>query len=70
MCTFQLTTSAQGFLFKCTLYDTIRQEIFGYELLDKNTHDLLFGKPTLSEEENTLLFEKVHKYIIQTKRFV
>ena len=31
---------------------------------------LLFGKPNLSNDENTLLFQAVHRYIKNTKRFV
>ena len=31
---------------------------------------LLFGKSNLSNDENTLLFQAVHRYIKNTKRFV
>ena len=31
---------------------------------------LLFGKPNLSNDENTLLFQAVHRYIKNTKRFL
>ena len=29
-----------------------------------------FGKPNLSNDDNTLLFQAVHRYIKNTKRFV
>ena len=31
---------------------------------------LLFGNPILSNDDNTLLFQAVHRYIKNTKRFV
>ena len=60
------------FLLSCPIYINLR-----HELLDSisvlpvqvNTKTLLFGSTVLSDEQNSILFSLVQKYIIKSKRF-
>ncbi len=60
------------FLLSCPLYTNLRQELLDSVSVlpvQVNTKTLLFGSTVLSDEQNSLLFSLVQKYIIKSKRF-
>ena len=59
------------YIFECPLYTQQRLSLFNSLSLHHNLsiNLVLFGETSLSDESNALLFEKVQKYIIDTKRF-
>ena len=60
--------TSKHFLLDCPNYHLIRTRTLS-EFLHLPVKFLLSGDPRLSENENVRIFEAVHKYIIQTKRF-
>ena len=58
----------EHFLLDCQNYHQIRNRTLS-DFLHLPTKSLLFGDPRLTEEENTNIFEAVHKFITQTGRF-
>ena len=66
-----INENAIHFFFECENYSNARIVMFRsthkYQSLSLNT--LLFGKPTLSDNENVLLFQAVQQYIKDTRRF-
>ena len=64
--------NAEHYFFKCSHYKDIRTSLFratrAFHPL--SVHKLLFGIANLSHIQNCLLFEAVHLYIKDSKRFV
>ena len=62
---------AQHFFFHCHKYQAKRIELrMCISLIQTTTcHLLLRGDSTLASETNKIIFETVHKVIIETKRF-
>jgi hypothetical protein len=62
---------AEHYFFKCTLFCDQRRVLFQMTRVfhPLNTHLLLFGSNNLNELDNVLIFDSVHKYIKNTKRF-
>ena len=62
---------SQHFFFHCRTYQTQRTELLNTIALymNPNLHLLLYGDPSLSLETNIKIFECVHKYLIDTRRF-
>ena len=62
---------AEHYFFNCRLYQNQRQSLFNEtrEFHPLSTRALLYGNDSLSLEGNKILFESVHKYIKNTKRF-
>jgi hypothetical protein len=62
---------AEHYFFRCNLFCDQRHVLFqmtrAYHPL--NTRLLLFGSINLSDLDNALIFDSVHKYIKTTKRF-
>ena len=63
--------NAYHYIFECPLYTQQRLSLFNSLSLHHNLslNFVLFGETSLSDESNASLFEKVQKYIIDTKRF-
>ena len=61
----------QHFFFHCRFYRMQRIELINTvrQYTDPSLQILLYGAPFLSVETNTKVFECVHKYILDTKRF-
>ena len=70
-CTCGSTETADHFLLECPLYHGQRQELFQViSLICPISVDvLLFGNSTVSYENNVKIFEAVHNYIKNSKRF-
>ena len=62
---------AEHYFFRCNLLAIQRLHFLNsiQHLNPLNVNDLLFGKPSLTERENTKLFVSVQEYIQQTGRF-
>jgi hypothetical protein len=71
-CTCGQTETTAHFLLQCRNYSVIRDTIINsLNLLVPNTAKLLlYGSTALTDEQNTLIFTKVQKYILDSKRFV
>lgn len=63
--------NSEHFFFKCTIFHQQRLEFFRNttSFHPLSTQKLLFGIPTITVEENEILFLEVQKYIKNTKRF-
>ena len=63
--------NAHHYFFECVYYNQLRIEMFNktraYHPL--SLHTLLFGKSTLSDVDNHLLFQAVQQFIKDTRRF-
>ena len=61
----------QHYFFHCMHYQRQRNELLNAiaRYTTPTLNLLLYGDPSLSYETNTAIFENVHKYIIDTKRF-
>ena len=68
LCICGTPETSKHFLLDCPNYHLIRTRTLS-EFLHLPVNFLLSGDPRLSENENVRIFEAVHKYIIQTKRF-
>ena len=68
LCTCGISETSKHFLLDCQNYHQIRNRTLS-DFLHLPTKSLLFGDPRLTEEENTNIFEAVHKFITQTGRF-
>ena len=64
--------NAEHYFFKCSRYKDIRTSLFraARAFHPLSVHKLLFGIANLSYNQNCLLFETVHLYIKDSKRFV
>jgi hypothetical protein len=71
-CTCGQTETTSHFLLQCRNYTVIRDTtINSLNLLVPITAKLLlYGSTALTDEQNTLIFTKVQKYILDSKRFV
>ena len=63
---------AEHYLVQCPLFATEREELTDFLLgiCDVTCHSLLYGCDNLSLMQNRRIFSAVHKFIIDTKRFV
>lgn len=63
--------NAEHYFFKCTSFLNERIELFRNtrELHPLSTSKLLFGNDTLNDEQNKFIFNEVHKFIKNTRRF-
>ena len=68
LCICGTPETSKHFLLDCPNYHLIRTRTLS-EFLHLPVKFLLSRDPRLSENENVRIFEAVHKYIIQTKRF-
>ena len=68
LCICGIPETSKHFLLACPNYHLIRTRTLS-EFLHLPVKFLLSGDPRLSENENVRIFEAVHNYIIQTKRF-
>ena len=63
--------NAQHFFFHCTMYQAQRNELINaispYQYPSLNL--FLYGDLSMPQDVNSMIFEKVYKYIISTKRF-
>ena len=63
--------NAQHFFFHCTMYQAQRNELINaispYQYPSLNL--FLYGDLSMPQDVNSMIFEKVYKYIICTKRF-
>ena len=63
--------TARHFFMECPLYDNIRGKLFttvtNHAACSVDT--FLFGEPSLQSEENRSIFDAVHEYICESKRF-
>ena len=64
--------NAEHYFFKCSRYKDIRTSLFraARAFHPLSVHKLLFGIANLSYNQNCLLFENIHLYIKDSKRFV
>ena len=71
LCSCGSVENAQHFFFHCHIYQAQRNELLNSISLyyTPSLHLLLQGELTLAEETNKIIFEKVQKFIIETKRF-
>lgn len=61
--------SPYHFFTQCSRYSAIRNTYLQNYLPNYSTHDLLFGKESVSDLENETLFLNVQEYILKSKRF-
>ena len=63
--------NVQHFFFHCRYYEAQRTELINVVslYLNPSLNLLLYGDSSLSNEVNKIIFENVHKYIINTHRF-
>ena len=63
--------NAEHFFFYCPHYPAIRATMVESIMThcECNLHNVLFGNPNLSLDSNKLVFEAVHKFIIESGRF-
>ena len=63
--------NARHFFTECPLYDDIREKLYAtvtnHAVCSVDT--FLFGDPSLQPEENRSIFDAVHEYICESKRF-
>ena len=72
LCTCSVESEdAEHYFFRCNLFVIQRLHLFNsiQHLNPLNVDDLLFGKPSLTDRENSELFVSVQEYIQQTGRF-
>ena len=71
LCQCGSVENAQHFFFHCRYYQVPRAELMNTVSLYQNPllSLLLYGNDSFSLETNTIIFEKVHKFIIDSKRF-
>ena len=66
--------NALHFFLHCPLYDNIRQNLQesvpNFRNIEYTPDILLFGSNDLSYEENLVIFDAVHNFISQSKRFI
>ena len=73
VCMFR-NEDAQHYFLNCPLYTTERIQLLNVitqfpEINEINTQILLFGSENLTYDQNTVIFNAVHAYIENTKRF-
>ena len=69
MCSCGAHETAEHYLLYCNNYMTVRRETIHKINVAYNVETLLKGCPLYSEEVNGEIFSKVHKFIIESKRF-
>ncbi|MEW8191406.1 MAG: reverse transcriptase family protein [Candidatus Thiodiazotropha endolucinida] len=71
LCQCGSVENAQHFFFHCRYYQVPRTELMNTVSLYQNPSLslLLYGNDSFSLETNTIIFEKVHKFILDSKRF-
>ena len=74
LCTCGSVEDDYHYFFSCNKYRNARYELFNKifnieKLKIVNTHVLLWGDPSLSNEENEYLFSLIHIFIKQSSRF-
>ena len=62
--------SAYHFFFICPNYSNARNLYLPSNLNDLNTHQLLHGKPDVSDSDNECLFLQVQDFIMHSRRFI
>jgi len=62
---------SKHFFFECPLFNTQRDKLYNsvQSINAFNLDTLLFGSDELTFDENAIVFEAVHEYIVSTKRF-
>ena len=62
---------SEHFFMKCPLYHTSRQRLIQIitDISVFNIDVLLFGDENLDIEQNCVIFDAVHEYILQSERF-
>ena len=69
-CSCGARETSDHFLLKCVNYDLQRLRYLNDLPCRISTKTLLYGSSELSYEQNCTIFDKVHSYIIATKRFM
>ena len=59
----------EHYLIHCQRYQNIRHILHSSPIREITVKKLLFGDPTATNKANTILFQKVTEYILQSKRF-
>ena len=64
--------TTRHFFMKCPIYEKIREKL--YASVSKHAvcsvDTFLFGEPSLQHDDNRSIFDAVHEYICESKRFV
>ena len=69
MCSCGAPETAEHYLLHCNNYMTVYRETIHKINIAYNVEILLKGCPLYSEDVNREIFSKVHKFIIERKRF-
>ena len=71
LCQCGSVENAQHYFFHCRKYQVQRTELMNIvsQYLTPSLSILLYGNNSLSYEINTIIFEKVHKFILDSRRF-
>ena len=71
LCQCGSVENAQHYFFHCRKYQVQRSELMNIvsQYQTPSLTILLYGNNSLSYEINTIIFEKVHKFILDSKRF-
>ena len=64
--------TAEHYFFQCPSYHNEREVLLGSitDLMPITINNILFGNSSYSLDTNKSMFEAVHQYIIDTKRFI
>ena len=68
-CSCRQPETAEHFLLNCNKYITLRRETIHNINVAYNTETLLKGCPLYSDDVNGEIFNIVHKFIVESKRF-
>ena len=68
-CSCKLVETSEHFLFKCSLYERLRNDLFVNLSSHLNINNLLFGDSNLPDCENESNFLVIQDFIIKSKRF-
>ena len=69
LCVCGKIEDTKHYFLECPLYNQLRRKYLSNLANNVNTNLLLFGDPNLSVSQNKSIFQSVHNYIKQSKRF-
>lgn len=70
LCNCGQIETTQHFFFECCAYDAVRRTLLlNLQDFSINLHKLLYGDPSLTYQDNVIIFTNVQNYIEKTKRF-
>ena len=69
LCVWGKIEDTKHYFLECPLYNQLRRKYLSNLANNVNTNLLLFGDPNLSVSQNKSIFQSVHNYIKQSKRF-